>query len=41
MSVEIVYNKTGKTFQEVINQLFILQIKNTATQTEKGTKHYE
>ncbi|MDO5396657.1 MAG: hypothetical protein Q4G33_01895 [bacterium] len=41
MSVEIVYNENSKTFQEVISQLFILQIKNTAAQTGKGTKRNE
>lgn len=35
MSVEIVYNESGKTFQEVIEQIFILYMKKSAVHAER------
>lgn len=35
MSVEIVYNENGKTFQEVIQFIFAQQIKKSAVQRKE------
>lgn len=41
MSVEIVYNEKGATFQKVIEQIFKQQTKNVAIQTDERKNEYE